>query len=168
MKITALEEYGLRCLIQIARPLGSGISISEISRREGLSIQYVSKITSILRKSGLIESTRGLKGGYKLVKKPSHLSLAEISHAIGGIMFDADFCGAHAGKKRVCVHKQNCAVRSLWSVIYQYMTTILENLTLEDLLSSEGDAKEKLLQVILNREKQLEREKTLRITGEKA
>jgi len=165
MKITALEEYGLRCLIQIARASGNGISISEISRKEGLSVQYVSKITSILRKSGLVESTRGLKGGYRLVKKPGELNLAEISHVLGGMMFDADFCEAHTGKKRVCVHEEDCSVRSLWGIVYKYMTTILENLTLEDLFLSEENTKSKLMQVILDREKQLERENTLRLVG---
>lgn len=168
MKITALEEYGLRCLLQVARvEPQKGITISEISRKEGLSVQYVSKLTAILRKAGLIESTRGLKGGYHLAKNPSEVTLSEVSKAVGGMMFDEDFCGKHTGKKRVCVHEENCAVRSLWGVIYKYMDSVLEKLTLANLFESEEDTKDKIVKVILDSEKRLEREEALRVVNKK-
>lgn len=161
MKITALEEYGLRCLMQLAFVYDKGFSISEISRKEGLSMQYVSKITSILRKAGLVESTRGLKGGYRLVRDPGEIKISQVSEALGGMIFDKAFCPGHSGKEVVCVHNQNCSIRSVWSMVHEYIHAILEDVTLKDLLVSETSARERVLRVILDKEKSLEREKSI-------
>ncbi len=74
MKITSQEEYGLRCLLRLARA-GSGrsLTIPEIAANEGLSVPYVAKLLSVLRQAGLIDSvlagdgagaTGGRKNGY--------------------------------------------------------------------------------------------------------
>lgn len=155
MKVTALEEYGLRCLLQLAKAYLEheqheqiGLSISEIARREGLSIQYVSKITSHLRKAGLIESMRGVHGGYHLAKKPHELKLLEVSRALGNSIFDEEFCMDHAGQKTICVHEKNCSVRSVWSGIHRHINTILSQISLADLLNGEMKTNQQLLKVI--------------------
>ena len=152
MKVTALEEYGLRCLLQLAKAYlehrQTGLSISEIAKREGLSIQYVSKITSHLRKSGLIESMRGVHGGYHLAKEPHELKLLEVSKALGNSIFDEEFCMDHAGKKITCVHEKNCSVRSVWSGIHRHINMILSQLSLADLLNGEMKTDQQLLKVI--------------------
>ena len=72
MKITSQEEYGLRCLLQLARtPQGQIVSVKEIGIKEGLSSAYVEKLLRILSKTGLVHSVRGLKGGYVLNRPPS-------------------------------------------------------------------------------------------------
>jgi len=64
MRITAVEEYGLRCLLNLAREGAKAqLSISEIAEMEGLSVPYTSKLLSILRKSGLVLAARGRGGG---------------------------------------------------------------------------------------------------------
>lgn len=152
MKVTALEEYGLRCLLQLAKTYlehgQEGLSISEIAKREGLSIQYVSKITSHLRKAGLIESMRGVHGGYHLAKKPHELKLLEVSRALGNSIFDEEFCMDHSGQKTTCVHEKNCSVRSVWSGIHQHINTILGQISLADLLNGEIKTNQQLLKVI--------------------
>ena len=145
MKITALEEYGLRCLLQIARVWEGDISISEIAKKEGLSVQYVSKLTALLRSKGLIESTRGAKGGYRLAVAPGEITLAKVSQALGHPMFDTDFCGEHAGVSASCVHESDCSVRSVWSALYMHMNSVMEKITLLQLLK---DEKKVQLQVV--------------------
>ena len=67
MKITAQEEYGLRCLLRLARAGdGRSLTIPEIAADEGLSVPYVAKLLAVLRQAGLIESVRGRSGGYRL------------------------------------------------------------------------------------------------------
>jgi len=151
MKITALEEYGLRCLLQIARGEKQGPSISGIAGKEGLSIQYVSKITAHLRKAGLIESRRGIKGGYRLVRKPEEVRLLDVMRALGGDMFAKEFCEEHTGRQRECVHEKNCSIRSVWNVLCDYMTSILQELTLRDLLDDEQKTKDKILEINLTK-----------------
>ena len=65
MKVTAQEEYGLRCMMQAAtsepdRP----VSAAHIASHEGLSVPYVGKLLNLLREAGLVESLRGRSGGY--------------------------------------------------------------------------------------------------------
>ena len=60
MKMTTQEEYGLRCLLRLGREAeGHSLTISELSRQEGVAMPTVAKMMRILRKAGLVRSTRG-------------------------------------------------------------------------------------------------------------
>ncbi|MBV9121820.1 MAG: Rrf2 family transcriptional regulator, partial [Planctomycetes bacterium] len=59
MKISSQEEYGLRCLLRLARAEGASLTIPEIAAAEGLSVPYVGKLLAVLRQAGLIDSVRG-------------------------------------------------------------------------------------------------------------
>ena len=59
MKLTTQEEYGLRCLLQLARKDTGSLTIPELSRREGMSPANVAKIMRLLRRAGFVRSTRG-------------------------------------------------------------------------------------------------------------
>ena len=73
MKLSSSEEYGLRCLLQLARQTpGSSLTIPEISQAEGITHHNVAKLLRILRQGGLVESARGQQGGYALAKPPDH------------------------------------------------------------------------------------------------
>ena len=64
MKLSAQEEYGLRCLLRLgAQGDGGSLTIPEISRTEGISPEYVAKLMRILRQGGLVTSARGATGG---------------------------------------------------------------------------------------------------------
>ena len=69
MKLTPIEEYGLRCLMQLARHSGEAqpTNIRQISEAEGLSTAYVGKLMFLLQKAHLVQATRGVQGGYVLV-----------------------------------------------------------------------------------------------------
>ena len=69
MKLSSQEEYGLRCLLRVGRagPEGS-VTISELSRSEGISEPNVAKMMRVLRTAGLVQSTRGQAGGYALAR----------------------------------------------------------------------------------------------------
>src|SRR5438309_7165631 len=79
MKITAQEEYGLRCLLRLARSgEGHSLTIPEVAAAEGLSVPYVAKLLSVLRQGGLIESVRGRAGGYRLAESPTDIHLGAV------------------------------------------------------------------------------------------
>src|SRR5215470_17874273 len=65
MRLTAQEEYGLRCLLQVARGQDTAVTTPEIAEREGLSEAHVHKLMRLLRRAGLVRSVRGRKGGYQ-------------------------------------------------------------------------------------------------------
>src|SRR5437016_10167392 len=89
MKITAQEEYGLRCLLRLARAAdGQSLTIPEIAAVEGLSGAYVAKILAVLRQAGLIESVRGRAGGYRLAKAPAEIGLGTVIMSIGDPLYE--------------------------------------------------------------------------------
>ena len=78
MHILAMEEYGLRCLLQVAFHPGPGLlTAPEIARREGLGPEYVARIMRALRVGGLVVSTRGASGGYRLPRPPEQAADGE-------------------------------------------------------------------------------------------
>src|SRR2546430_15546874 len=68
MRLSAQEEYGLRCLLQVARGHEGSTTTPEIAEREGLSQAHVHKLMRFLRRGGLVKSVRGRKGGYQLAR----------------------------------------------------------------------------------------------------
>src|SRR5258708_35673147 len=85
MKITAQEEYGLRCLLWFAR-IGpeKSLTIPDIAAAENLSVPYAAKLLSVLRQGGLIESARGRNGGYRLVAAPAGNGVGGGPPVLGG------------------------------------------------------------------------------------
>lgn len=141
MKITAQEEYGLRCLLRLAREHGRGsLTIPEVAAAEQLSSPYVAKLLTVLRQAGLIESVRGRTGGYKLTRSPAEVRLGEVMLALGEPLFhDPEYCARHAGPETVgpCVHHDTCSLRSLWQTLEQWMRHILDQVTLDDLIRND-------------------------------
>ena len=80
MKISAQEEYGLRCLLQLARAeaVGESLTLAQIAEREGISVANAGKLMWILNKAGLVQSQRGTKGGYHLARPASEIHLNEV------------------------------------------------------------------------------------------
>ncbi len=137
MKLSAQEEYGLRCLLQVAQresETGASIAISEISRAEGLSTAHVGKLVRLLRIGNLVESVRGQSGGYKLARPASEILIADVLGALGGPFFDDDFCDEHTGREACCTHAINCSIRTLWNAIQFVVDQMLDRITLQDLM----------------------------------
>jgi len=135
LKFSAQEEFGLRCLLQIAR-LGPGgsMTIPEISRVEGMSTTHVAKVMMVLRKSAFIKSARGHQGGYRLSLPAEQIRISDVLESLGGKLYDDAFCGRHGGVNEICTHAVDCSVRSLWQVVQTAVDRVLDNITLADLL----------------------------------
>jgi len=141
MKFSTQEEYGLRCLIRLAKVYGEpkGLTIPEISRAEGISEANAAKILRILRLGGLLESVRGQTGGYSLVKPPEKILIKEALNILGGRLFDDNFCTVHSGNFSLCTNSIDCSIRSLWQLIQMAVDRVSEKITLKDLMVSEEE-----------------------------
>lgn len=138
MQILAIEEYGLRCLLQVALHPGPGpITGPEIARREGLGPEYVARIMRALRAGGLVVSTRGATGGYRLPRPADQISVWEALRVLGGELFSEAFCDCRPGQRRSCVHVDDCSVRVLWRKLAGSLRQTLEQVSLEDLRRDE-------------------------------
>ena len=140
MKLSAQEEYGLRCLLYMARNGETkSHSIPEISRAEGLSVPNVAKLMRILRLGGLVASVRGQAGGYTLSRPSDVVTVSEVLGLLGGSFFNPHFCDRHSGLERVCAHSGECALRLLWGSVQKSLDSLLTKTTLRDLLRNETE-----------------------------
>ena len=139
MHLLATEEYGLRCLLQVARNGEDRLlTIPEIARAEGLTTVYAGKIMRALREGGLVTSTRGASGGYRLARKAELITPWDVIQALGGSMFPDSFCESHPGSRSDCVHSLDCSIRALWRRAESAVEEVLSGVTLADLRRSEG------------------------------
>jgi Rrf2 family protein len=134
MKFSAQEEYGLRCLIAIASQESGSMTIPEISEREGISQPHAAKILSLLKEKKFITAIRGQRGGYSLSTQPTNLLVADVLVALGGKLFDDEFCDRFNGENETCVHYGNCNLAPLYGRIQGAVESALKGVTLADLL----------------------------------
>jgi len=136
MKVTALEEYGLRCLLLFAEAQESeSLTLQEISSRERLSLPYAGKLLMILKKAGLVRAIRGRKGGYVLSRPASEIPLREVFSALGDSLYGSHHCEKYSEKREECIHSDDCRVGPLWSSFNSHIQSILSNVTLADIAS---------------------------------
>jgi Rrf2 family protein len=154
MKITAQEEYGLRCLLRLAKAgTGQSLSIPEIAAAEGLSVPYAGKLLAVLRQAGLIASVRGRSGGYRLARDPAMIGLGSVLMTLGEPLFvEPEYCQRHAGTESDghCVHQNGCTLRGLWQTLEGWIRHTLDQVTLADLLESEQHLTELLQNRLAN------------------
>ena len=145
MKITAQEEYGLRCLLQLAKSgPGQIVTVKEIAGKEGLSGAYVEKLLRLLSRVGLVHSIRGLKGGYVLNRPAEAITLGEVVRALGTVQTTGHLCQQFTGKVDTCVHFSDCGIRSVWAGLTTYIQNFLDHTTLASLLENEYTVSERL------------------------
>lgn len=143
MRISAMEEYGLRALLALARR-SEAMTIPDVAQTEGLSEPYASKIMRKLRQAGLVSADRGRTGGYQLTRTPSEITLLHALEALGGPIMSEDHCEKYPGIMDDCVHRSDCAIRGAFGGFVGYMEKILSMTTLADLISNESEARRKV------------------------
>lgn len=140
MKLSTQEEYGLRCLLRLGQqPAGASLTISELSKSEGISSPNVAKMMRVLRKAGLVKSTRGKDGGYALARPAEQIKVGEALAVLGGRLFDSAFCDTHSGSTGLCANMGDCSIRSVWRLLQDAIDGVLGRMTLKDLVRSESD-----------------------------
>ena len=149
MKITAQEEYGLRCLMQLVQAdPQQGLTVKEVAGREGLSSAYVEKLLRLLAKAGIIHSVRGVHGGYLLSRKPGEISLGQVVAALGSLPSTEEICDRHPGNRVSCVHIDDCCIRSAWATLTDAIYGFMEKVHLSDLVGTVKEIRQSLQQRI--------------------
>jgi Rrf2 family protein len=148
MKISAHEEYGLRCLVQLARAESEAesLTLNQIADREGLSVANAGKLMWILVKAGLVHSHRGANGGYTLARPAAKIRLNEVIRVLDEDAVDG-FCKTHAGVMDVCVHTSDCGIRPVIVGLHEIVQNALSEITLAELVGSEEKVDARLHQI---------------------
>lgn len=145
MKITSMEEYGLRCMMQLAlADADNPVTVAEVADKEGLSTEYAGKLLNQLRQSELVDSVRGRNGGFVMTKPADEVTVLEILNVFSTDLFDSEYCERHTGNEEICVHDSACTLRPIWWTLSRIVARTLGDLTLMDLLRTEQDLRRDL------------------------
>jgi Rrf2 family protein len=138
MKISAQEEYGLRCLLQLANlPAGESLTLPQIAELEGISTANAGKLMWLLNKAGFVQSTRGTKGGYFLARPASEIRLSEIIKVLDEDVLNKH-CENYTGILEKCVHKGDCGIRPVIVGLHEIVEHALSQITLAQLKGPES------------------------------
>jgi len=148
MKISAHEEYGLRCLVQLARAEADeeSLTLNQIADREGLSVANAGKLMWILVKAGLVQSQRGANGGYTLARPAADIRLNEVIRILDEDTVD-HFCKTHTGVLDACIHTSECGIRPVIVGLHEIVQNALSEITLAELIGSEENVDARLHQI---------------------
>jgi Rrf2 family protein len=132
VKYSQATNYALHTMLyMVALPLGTTIGVQQLAELQGLSPTYLSKILTKLVKAGMIESTPGINGGYKLTRNKADLSFLEVIQAIEGTasLFHCDDGEDHQG----------CLIQKVMTHAEQQMEAYLKERKLVELVGQLGD-----------------------------
>lgn len=143
MKISAQEEYGLRCLLQLALlPEGESLTLPQIALREGISTANAGKLMWLLNKAKFVSATRGTKGGYALARPASEIRLSEVIKILDEDVLNKH-CESYTGVLESCVHKGDCGIRPVIVGLHEIVENALSQITLAQLVGTEAKVDER-------------------------
>ncbi len=134
MMISTKGRYALRVMLDLAQqPAGEYISLKSISQRQAVSMKYMEAIVATLNKSGMVESLRGKKGGYRLTRSADKYTIGEILKLTEGSLAPVTCLEC----ENPCQRAESCITRPMWLELDKLIDDYLESKTLADLLGED-------------------------------
>lgn len=129
LRISKLTDYATLILAHLAASSERRLTAGQIAAETGLAAPTVSKLLKQLHRSGLVQSTRGLHGGYLLARPPAEISAVHILDALEGPVALTE-C---AGSASQCCLEQTCLVGRAWQRVSRAIRRSLQEITLLEL-----------------------------------
>ena len=135
MRFSKKSEYGLRALIELTKHYGHPITRQQIGDRQNVPVIFLEQILLTLKHAGLLASTRGVQGGYALIKPPSEVTLGQVIRLLDGPLAPIGCVSKTAYQKcQDCPYadKPYCPLQNVMGDVRNAIADILDNYTLED------------------------------------
>jgi len=132
LRIAKLTDYAVALATRMAARPDEAHSVTALARETAIPVPTVSKLCKLLAGGGVIVSRRGVRGGYRLRRAPSQISLAGVIAAIEGPIGITECARQDGG----CDYEEECALRSPWQQLSRDITAMLEGVSLEKLAAS--------------------------------
>ena len=139
MLFSTKAEYGVRLLVELGRR-GDGppVALASVAEAETLPLSYLEHLVAKLREAGLVSSTRGAHGGYRLSRPAEEIDMLEVVVALEGPVAPMDCFHVDREGRVLCSHEadsdQACATKMLWTRVQGGVTRALAGTTLADLV----------------------------------
>lgn len=133
MLVTRKTDYAVRCILYLAQANEQVANVTAVSREMKIPKTFLAKIFQKLARAGLVESVRGMNGGFRLAKKPDHITLLDIMEAIQGPLC-VNVCAVDARK---CSRSKHCSVHPFWIKLRLDMNRQLREQTIAQLVEQQ-------------------------------
>jgi Rrf2 family protein len=144
MRLTTKSRYGTRLILDLAANAKEGpVPLSDISKRQNISLKYLEHLTRRLREAGLIKSSRGAYGGHMLKKTPADITIGDIVRTLEKSTAITDCAETEDKLCGVCNLAGDCLSRWVWIEASRAMFERLDDITVEKLLSGAYKKKKK-------------------------
>jgi Rrf2 family cysteine metabolism transcriptional repressor len=132
-------EYGVRLMVELGRQAGEHpVALNAVAEAERLPLSYLEHLVAKLRNAGLVTSTRGAHGGYRLARPAEEISMDQVVEALEGQIAPMECFHATPEGKVLCSHEVDgdraCATKLLWTRVQGGVTRALAGTTLADLV----------------------------------
>lgn len=137
MMISTRGRYALRMMVDLAEHEQEGfIALKDIAERQNISKKYLEQIIPVLNRSGLLQTTRGYQGGYRLVKSPDKYTVGEILRATEGSMAPVACMDQSPNQ---CPRCGECATLPVWEGLQKMVDEYLDGITLQSILDDKRE-----------------------------
>ncbi len=134
--ISTRGRYALRMMLDLAEHQEDGfVPLKDIAEREDISKKYLEQIIPVLNRAGLLQTSRGSGGGYRLIKPPRDYTVGEIVRAAEGTMAPVSCL---EGQTNPCPKCSECATLPIWQGLQSVIDEYLDAISLEDVLNRAG------------------------------
>lgn len=137
--MTRKTDYALLALASLARQTSTGASARSLAERLKLPLPVLRNILKQLTSRGLLKSTRGTRGGYRLAKPPDQITLAQLLEIIEGPVRLARCCSVPEGEpEAACRLEESCLIRGNMRRVHDSLIRFLDDVTLAELAAEAG------------------------------
>jgi Rrf2 family cysteine metabolism transcriptional repressor len=145
MLFSTKAEYGVRLMVELGRRAGDEladvaepVALSTVAEAEMLPLSYLEQLVAKLREAGLVTSTRGAHGGYRLARPAEEIDMLEVVQALEGPIAPMECFHIEREGRVLCSHEADdgraCATKLLWTRVQGSVTKALNGTTLADLV----------------------------------
>ena len=146
MQLTTRGRYAVNAMLDMAMQSDqTPLRLADIAERQGISASYLEQLFSGLRKAGLVHSSRGPGGGYRLGSPADQIHVAAIIDAVKE-QIDVSRCGG----KGDCQHGQMCLTHNLWVELSQELHRFLSGISLQHLIDRHRSGHEHRIEAVLS------------------
>ncbi len=136
MMISTRGRYALRLMLDLAEYQGDGyVSLKDAAQRQNISKKYLEQIIPTLNRFGLLHTTRGYQGGYRLAKEPSEYTLGDVLRATEGSLAPVTCLETD---HNTCERQADCAMLPIWTGLDHVINEYLNGITLQDILDQQS------------------------------
>lgn len=124
MRVTAKGEYATQAVLHLSLQYPEVVTIHEIAQRHHIPVKYLEQILLELKRGGVLESRRGVRGGYTLAQPPKEISVGQVLRIVDGAFAESS-CIHNEMMGGVCVEGESCGLKQVWRDVQGSVEKIL-------------------------------------------